>query len=80
MHIYNSGRNTRRKPFENRRSTVEDTIKMIVKETRWKGADWINLIQDMDHSYGHGIPQKKGNFQTRLLTSLEDHLSIELCR
>jgi hypothetical protein len=37
-----------RKPEERPRCSWEDSIKMVVKEIRWGGMDWIDMAQDKE--------------------------------
>jgi hypothetical protein len=42
------GKLTGKRPTGRPRYIWKDNIKIDLKETGWKGIDWIHLVQDMD--------------------------------
>jgi hypothetical protein len=43
------GKPKRKRPLERSRHRWEDGIKMDLRETGWRGAEWIHLSQHRDH-------------------------------
>jgi hypothetical protein len=46
----NFGRKTEwKRPHGRPRRKCEDNIRIDLRETGWKGVDWIHMVQDKDH-------------------------------